>query len=174
MINIKTEKLAIRPFQEKDLDLFLKFMLDENATKYLMFTEEQKTIQGATDLFNFVISSYDSANPIHSYVVVDKEDNFIGSCGFSKLYEDKNVYECYYSILPRYWRQGLGTESTRALIKYCFNKLNIDEIRAYMHPDNPMSEGVAKKIGMNYAGIQKHPQFGNEGKMYFIKKEDWK
>ena len=171
-LHIETKRLSIRPFQEKDLDLFLEFMLDENATKYLMFTDEQKTKQGATDLFNFVVNSYNTENPVHSYAIVDKEDNFVGSCGFSPLDETKKMYECYYSILPRYWRQGFATESTKALLEYCFNELGIEEMRAYMHPDNPMSEGVAKKVGMKYVDIETHPQFGNEGKMYSIHRSD--
>lgn len=166
--NLKTDRLTIRPFQEKDLKGFLDFMLDKEATKYLMFSKEQKTKKGAAELFNFVISSYDADTPIHSYVVADKNDNFVGSCGFSEIDKDKKIYECYYSILPSMWRNGYATESMKALIQYCFKTLKVKEVRAYMSPENPMSAGVASKNGMTYAGIQKHPLFQNEGKLYVL------
>jgi RimJ/RimL family protein N-acetyltransferase len=167
---IETPRLIIRPMRQQDLNSFLDFMLDNDSTCYLMFTEEQKTRKGATELFNFVINSYNSDEPIHSYSIALKDDTYIGSCGLSKILDLNNVYECYYSLLKKYTNKGYATEAMKSLIEYCFDNLEINEIRAYMHPDNPNSEAVAKRIGMNYDGLQKHPVFGNKGKKYVIKK----
>jgi len=167
---IETPRLIIRPMKLKDLNSFLDFMLDKDSTRFLMFTDQQKTITGATELFNFVINSYNSDDPIHSYSIVLKNDTYIGSCGLSKIQDLNNVYECYYSLLKNYTNHGYATEAMKSLIEYCFDHLEINEIRAYMHPDNPNSEAVAKRIGMNYDGIKRHPIFGNKGKKYFIKK----
>ena len=81
-----------------------------------------------------------------------------------------HIVECYYSLLPKYTHKGYATEALLALIDFCFKKFNIDEIRAYMHPQNPSSEGVAKRVNMQYLGIKSHPQFKIDGKLYVIKK----
>ncbi|MEB3182336.1 MAG: GNAT family N-acetyltransferase [Nostocaceae cyanobacterium] len=174
MINLPaqllTERLIIRPLQKEDLSAYLTFMTDERATRYLMFTEEQKTLEGAKELFDAIIASYDSKKPIFAYAIALKDNKFIGSCGISEIAEDE-ICECYYSLLPTYWKQGYATEATKALIKYCFYNSCVREIRAYISPDNADSFQVAKRVGMSYWGTKKHPLFGNEGKMYSLNRD---
>jgi RimJ/RimL family protein N-acetyltransferase len=167
---ILTDLLTIRPFHQDDLDRYLSFMTDERVTRHLMFTDEQKTGEGAKHLFTTIMRSYVSENPIFAYAIALKDNSFIGSCGVSVI-SVGDVLECYYSLLPNYWKNGFATEATEALIQYCFRHYPIHEIRAYMSPGNPNSSGVAERVGMAYQGIQKHPVFGNEGKVYSITRE---
>ena len=169
---IDTPRLIIRPMEKKDLNSFIEFMLDKESTRYLMFTDEQKTKNGATELFNFVINTYNSDEPIHSYSITLKNDKYIGSCGISKIEGFEKIYECYYCLLKEFTKNGYASEALKSLIKYCFKSHEVNEIRAYMHPDNPYSEAVAKRAGMKYDGIKKHPIFCNKGKKYFINKSD--
>ncbi len=167
---ILTNRLTIRPFQQDDLDSYLSFMTDERATKHLAFTDEQKTAEGAKDLFATVVESYGSNNPIFAYAIALKDNRFIGSCGISKISDD-DVFECYYSLLPNYWKNGFATEAAQALIRYCFHHYSIREIRAYTSRENPSSSSVAERVGMAYRGIQKHPMFGTRGRVYSITRE---
>jgi len=169
---IETSRLIIRPMKQKDLNLFLEFMLDTDSTRFLMFTDDQKTKKGATQIFNSVIKSYGSDNPIHSYSITLKNDTYIGSCGISKIEGFEKIYECYYCLLREFTKNGYASEALKSLIDYCFNILELNEIRAYMHPSNPHSEAVAKRVGMTYDGIKKHPIFRNKGKLYYVNKKD--
>ena len=166
--HLETPRLIIRPFTQEDLELFIKFMINKQVTKYLMFSDYQKTREGAVELFTMVMDSYDTDQPIHSYAIELKNDYFIGSCGFSLLKNTPLIIEVYYSLLPAYWKKGYATEATNKLIEHCFHHLHVHEIDAYMHPDNPDSEGVALRVGMRYAGIKKHPIFQVDGKKYSI------
>ncbi len=169
---IQTERLAIRPFEKKDLDGFVKFMLDKRVTRYLLFSEEQKTEQGAKELFDYVIKSYTSGAPVHSYAIVDLENSFIGSCGFSPI-SDNGVYECFYSLSPEYWGHGYATEATRALIGDCFRSGEAREMQAYVDPENPASARVAEKSGMKYRGVHKHPHMDVKFEMYAITEKEF-
>lgn len=164
---IKTDRLLIRPFTAEDQEAFVQFMTNDEATRYLLFADEQKTVAGARSLFRIVVQSYKTTHPIFAYAIALKEHGFIGSCGIGELPLDA-VYECYYSLLPDYWRHGYASEAMRALLAYCFAHYPITEIRAYISPDNPASSNLAARIGMTYKGIQKHPTFGNSSRMYAI------
>ena len=74
LINIETQRLIIRPFEKKDLNSFIAFMLDEESTRFLMFSDDQKTRSGATQLFEMIITSYKTSSPVHSYVIALKDD----------------------------------------------------------------------------------------------------
>jgi RimJ/RimL family protein N-acetyltransferase len=156
--------LVIRPFQDDDLEPYLEFMTDETATRHLMFTDEQKTVVGATELFEYVISSYSSDEPIDAYAIALKGDGFIGSCGMSGLHED-GLYECYYSLLPKQLGDGYATEATKALLDYCFEAGAV-EIHAYVNADNPAGAAVANTAGMSYRGTHTHPPSNNEAELF--------
>ncbi|MEC4892577.1 MAG: GNAT family N-acetyltransferase [Oscillatoria sp. PMC 1051.18] len=164
---IRTKRLVIRQFLVKDLPAYLEFMLDLDSTKYLAFTDEQKTEQGATDLFNFVTSSYNSDNIVHAYAIALAEsDEYIGSCGFSP-YENK-IYECYYSINSPYRRKGYAVEAMTALFQALSALGKIAEIRAYSSEENLPSLNLAQKLGMKYQGKAVHAHSGLAGVVYSL------
>jgi ribosomal-protein-alanine N-acetyltransferase len=166
---ITSDRLIIRQFSATDLDTYLEFMLDPDSTKYLAFAPEQKTRQGATDLFNYVVASYAADNPaevIHAYAIALKEDNtYIGSCGFS-AYEPPAIYECYYSINQPYRQQGYAYEAMLALIKALAETATITELRAYSNPANLASIKLAQKLGFSDRGKTTHQHSGLDGVMY--------
>lgn len=173
--SIITYHLIIRPFEVKDWAGFRSFMLDQEATRFLLFPEEMKTESGAKKLFNATIQSYASDAPVHAYsIALQESDIFIGSCGFSAIDEESGIYECYYSLLPDYWKKGYATEAMQEFLKQCFMHFEIDEMRAYMSPDNPNSAGVAERLGMQYQGIRNHPLAMVEGNLYSIRRTKYR
>ncbi len=163
---IETERLLIRPFQSTDLPLFLAFMLDEMATEYLAFPDEQKTENGAKALFWEVVESYRTEEPVIALAIVDKENGyFMGSCGISPLGE-AGVVECYYSLLPKYWGMGFATEAAKAVVNHFLEQDEVKVVKAFVSPNNPRSIHVAERVGMKPLGEATHPVSGLEGLMY--------
>lgn len=165
--SISTEHLLIRPFLKKDVPLFQEFMTDKRATRYLLFSEEHKTKQGSSALLHDIIEAYSSPDPVFAYAIEHEDFGFVGSCGLSELPEE-GVVECYYSLLPKYWKRGIATEALQGLVEYGFNQKEIREIRAYMDAENPDSRGVAIRAGMKDMGMHEHPIVKKTGKMYSI------
>lgn len=164
---IESERLVIRPFKDEDRDAYLAFMTDSEATRYLLFTDDQRTEEGAGALLDAVRGSYATEDPIFAYAIALKDDTFIGSCGLSELGGPERL-ECYYSLSPAHWGRGYATEATAALLRYCFEHDGVEEVWAYMSPDNPNSAGVAERVGMVDRGVLEHPVFGNRGRAYVM------
>jgi len=170
---LETERLIIRPFIVDDCEAFKSFMLDREATKYLDFTEEQKTPEKAIELVSEVIASYDSPSPIFSLAVIEKKTGqFIGSCGYSRL-ENEGEVECYYTIVPIKWGKGYATESIFRLMKYGFEKLDIKRIVAFMSKKNPASQKVAIKSGMTQSKSLKDVDLAQEKYKYAIDRDQF-
>jgi len=167
---LETARTVVRPFEERDGDAFVEFMTDAQATRYLMFTDEQKTAEGARGMLRFVIDSYKTDHPIHSYAIVLHDATWVGSCGVSQVSEG-GIWECYYSLLPRYWGNGYATEATTALLKHCFEHSAITEVRAYMSPDNVRSPAVATRLGMADLGVQPYPVYAIHGRVFTLTRE---
>jgi RimJ/RimL family protein N-acetyltransferase len=141
-------------------------MLDEEATKYLDFEEDQKTPERAMEIVAEVIASYESAVPIFSLAVIEKKTGqFIGSCGFSPL-ENEDEVECYYTVMRAKWGEGYATEFIRRLMEYGFDELNIKHIVAFIKKENPASQKVSEKLGMTQSEILSDVDL-HEGKLKY-------
>ena len=164
---IRTERLLIRQFVPQDLSAYLEFMLDPESTQYLAFDADQKTKKGATDLFDIVISSYQSENRVHAYAIALADSNqYVGSCGFAA--DGSENVECYYSIHPKYGRKGYAYEAMIGLLEVLQSCPSIAEIRAYCAPENTASISLAEKLGFKRIGRAVHAHSGQEGILYRV------
>lgn len=165
-IPFSTKRLIIRRFEEDDLLPFLAFMQNSDSTKYLAFEESQKTEEGATQLFDYVCSAYDSQEPVHSYAIIDKDTNqYVGSGGYAPYKE--GIVECYYSVNAEHCGKGIATEATKTLAKQLSESY---EVRAYCHPDNDAAHAVAIKSGFEPQGLSMHDNFKFEGLLFVYQK----
>ncbi len=150
---IETARLLIRPFVLQDFDAFWSFMGDPEATRYMAFTDEQKTYDGAKVLLESVMASYDGNEPHCALAMTDRwSGHYLGSCGLSPLPEPGDV-ECYYTVLPAHWGQGYATEATQALLAYAFTELGSLHVVAFVREGNLASIRVAEKLGMTCDGM---------------------
>lgn len=166
-MNIQTRRLNITNFLPNHKKDFINFFINHENTKYLFLEDHLKTETGAGELFDYVISSYNTENHIHSYAIVDKNNKFLGSCGFSPF---NDSYECYYSIDEKHCGKGYATEALTSLINHCLQKLNFDELIANIIPENIASEKVAINAGMRYIKNSINEESGKAIKVYKIKK----
>lgn len=74
---------------------------------------------------------------------------FIGQAG---LLPHQVGLEVFYSLLPQYWNQGLGTEIALACRDHAFNNLRATHLISMIHPRNESAIQVAQKIGMKQNG----------------------
>lgn len=170
---IDTERLLIRPFVLQDFAAFWSFMADPVATRYMAFTDEQKTYDGSKALLEMVIASYDSEEPVCALAMPDRRSgNYIGSCGLSPLPEPGEI-ECYYTILPKQWGKGYATEATVALLQYAFTELGILRVVAFVMESNPVSIRVAEKLGMTCDGMVHRESVKMAGLRYSVTVQDF-
>jgi len=170
---IETERLLIRPFALQDLEPFWSFMGDPESTRYMVFTDDQKTYEGAKTMLEMVIASYDGEEPVCALAITDRRSgDYIGSCGLSPLAEPDEV-ECYYTVLPRYWGKGYATEATTALQKYAFTELGVSRVVAFVMEENPASIRIAEKVGMTFDGMVQREDVMTPGLRYSVATEDF-
>lgn len=144
---IESTRLVLRRHREADLEAFAAFLADENATRFMAFTEEQKSRNGARAMLNYVISAYSSEEPVFSLTIADPQsDEYLGSCGLQRL-TDEEGFEIYYTILPEHQNVGLATEATKVLVDYVFDQTETDRLVAFVVPANIASLRVAEKLG---------------------------
>jgi ribosomal-protein-alanine N-acetyltransferase len=56
--------------------------------------------------------------------------------------------EAMWRLLPRYWGQGYATEAARAVCRFGFESLLLEELLAFTVPGNTRSRAVMERLGM--------------------------
>jgi RimJ/RimL family protein N-acetyltransferase len=64
--------------------------------------------------------------------------------------DDPAVADLGYRLVRRYWRRGLASEASRALLRHAFDTVGQGRVIAQTMAVNTGSRGVMEKIGMRY------------------------
>lgn len=79
----------------------------------------------------------------------------LGYCDITVLKRDVFQFaKVGYTIFNKYWKNGYGTESLRALSKIGFHDLGLHRLEAHVNSDNPASKRVLEKAGYSFECVR--------------------
>ena len=91
---------------------------------------------------------------------MEVDGTFAGWLGLMRPRFEAHFTPCVevgYRLRTEFWRRGLATEGARAVLRYGFERLKLDEIVAFTVPANIRSRRVMEKIGLTFSGEFDHP-----------------
>lgn len=151
-IILETKNLILRPFEKNDL-----YDFNEYAKVYgvgeMAGWRHHKSIEESEKILDIFI------NGKKTFAIIDKlSGKVIGSFGIEKyneklaLEEFKNLKcrEIGYVLSKDFWGHGYMTEAGFAVLKYCFETLNLDAIFCGYFKRNLKSKRVNEKLGFKY------------------------
>ncbi|MDB6081403.1 MAG: rimL [Chlamydiia bacterium] len=147
---IKTKRLILRPWQEKDLVSFAAMNADPRVMEHFpsvkTFEESRQEYQRIIDHFtkhswgSWAVSLIDGAEFI----------GFIGLRAIDFLAPFTPAVEVGWRLAFDYWGKGYATEGALASLQYGFEKLDLKEIISFTATSNSRSTTVMEKIGMHH------------------------
>ena len=149
---IQTSRLTFREFTVDDYDAVHVYASDPEVTRYTAFgpnTPEQT--MGFLQFVSDESSQADRAN--YTFALIHKQTNkLIGSCGSMRSDTNGPQYSFGYVLHKDWWRQGLASEATAALVKFGFDELRAHRLWAHVFLGNTASERLLQKLGFRYEG----------------------
>lgn len=150
MLDIPTlygERIVLRPWQpRKDAEAVFAYASLPEATQYMLF-DTHKSVSDAQEFLDRTPTS-----PEHGYAITLRGNDYpIGGCGISPVQVHRRA-EIGYILHPKYWGNGYATETAKLLIRYGFEKLDLNRIYARADVRNPASTRVMQKSGMIVEG----------------------
>jgi ribosomal-protein-alanine N-acetyltransferase len=148
-INLKTERLNLRPVLENDIE-------DIHKLHSLTETDEFNTL-GIPNNFNetkiivekWIFENNLKNNKSYTFVVeLTEEKNFIGLIGINLGKEKYRNAEVWFKFDYNYWGNGYATESLKKLLIFGFETLKLHRIEAGCAIGNIGSINVLEKVGM--------------------------
>jgi ribosomal-protein-alanine N-acetyltransferase len=145
---LRTERLLLRQWQERDLEPFAELNTDAEVMRYFpaMLTREQSDAL-ATAIRRAIEKQ---GWGLWAVEVIDGP-SFIGFVGLNDPSFDAHftpAVEVGWRLAREHWGQGYAAEAARAALDFGFDELALDQIVAMIGLDNSRSQRVAERLGM--------------------------
>lgn len=149
---IKTERLLLRKMTMDDAKDVFGYASDSEVARYVVW-DTHRSIKDSESFLELVVEGYQNGE-LGSWGIVDKESGrLIGTCGYDGSWLPAHARaEIGYAIARDYWGRGLMTEAVEALIRFGFDRMELNRIVARCFAQNTASEKVMQKVGMTYEG----------------------
>lgn len=162
----ETERLVIRPLEEKDYDMWMKGFCGRDVSQnpydegkldmsvctrkwYKQLIEKHQRLLKADDIYVFGI--FRKSDGVH-----------IGNLDVVTLSRQHFQWaECGYAIHNQFWRQGYGYEALAAMLKIAERRLKYHRIEAHVNIGNEPSIALLEKAGFRYECTREQFLFEN-------------
>jgi diamine N-acetyltransferase len=106
---------------------------------------------------------YSEDNTQTSFAIIENNTNvFIGTIGLSQIDHYHQRAEMGTMIgNKKYWGKGYGSDSTKLLLSYAFNSLNLKKVYCNITSDNIASIKKNEKVGFKIEGTLRKHTFNN-------------
>jgi 3-dehydroquinate dehydratase/shikimate dehydrogenase len=152
MTILKTKRLILRPWCEKDLELFANLNADPRVMEYFPATLSRTE---SDQLAERIKTKMNEKGWGLWAVSVPGIADFIGFIGLNSVDQTSlptpfsPAIEIGWRIAFEHWGKGYATEGSKAALAYGFDTLNLNEIVSFTAVQNIRSRRVMERIGMH-------------------------
>ena len=162
LIELETERLKLRAWQESDLQPFAELNADKDVMHYFPSVLTREQSDNLADKFQHLILD-------HGWgfwaVELKATGQFIGFTGLNIQPEQFIFSPCVeisWRFAKQYWHQGYATEAAKACLKFAFETLQLKEVVSFTAVHNTASEHVMQRLGMQAMFEFNHPALTQE------------
>jgi ribosomal-protein-alanine N-acetyltransferase len=145
---IETRRLRLRLFTPNDLDALCALTSDHEVMRFIGEGVVQPREQIEQNLTN-IIAAFRRRGYGRWAIEEKMSGRLAGYCGFGFSVESVGP-ELVYLLGREFWGRGYVHEAGRACLRYGFEELGLDAVKAVTLPDNWRSRRVMERLGMRY------------------------
>jgi RimJ/RimL family protein N-acetyltransferase len=180
---MRTERLILRNWKERDRDLFFRINSDDRVMEFFPFRRDRAQSDA---LFDTIREGIDKRG--YGFTAAELADTgvclgFIGlsPTDYLEPLMPAGTVEVGWRLAPEYWGFGYVTEAAQAWLAYGFETLGLDEIVSFAVWNNERSTAVMRRIGMQPDQARDfdhphvpdtHPQLKRHV-LYRLSRNDW-
>ena len=157
------DKIYMRPLDLSDVDRCQGWINDPRLNRFIYFGRFPINRIAET---KWIESQTDNPDKVTLAICLKDGDRHIGNCGLGPIqWIDRRAN---FGILigdPDYWGQGHGTEATKLMVAYGFEKLNLIRIALTTVSENTQALNCYRKAGFEQEGVHRNMYYNN-GRYY--------
>jgi ribosomal-protein-alanine N-acetyltransferase len=142
---LETERLVLRNLRSDDVPALFQNYSDQEITQYF-FERPFSRLEQAQDIVRAFIQENEQGQGLTWAVTHKGDDTLIGTCGYQV--ESARCAEVGFDLAKTHWGQGLMSEAVRAVIRYGFEHVGFDEIKAHTYAKNVRAVRLLERVGL--------------------------
>lgn len=154
---LETKRLLLRKLTLDDANDMFEYACEPDITKYVPW-EYHKSIEDTLTFLRTVMKKYEENIGADWGIVLKESNKLIGTIGV-RLSPENARAEIGYALSKNYWNKGITIEAMNEIIRFGFNKMDLNRIEARAQVKNVASQRVMIKAGMTYEGTIREESF---------------
>jgi [ribosomal protein S5]-alanine N-acetyltransferase len=143
-----TQRLALRPLRESDLDVLASIYADPAVMRFL---GGPRTREDTRTRLSWMIAAHREQGFGLWATTLRADGTLIGRCGIIvQDVEGQTEHEIAYLLGSQWWGRGYATEAAAAIRDHARARLGFDRTISLIDPANTASQAVARRIGMQH------------------------
>ncbi|TGQ42710.1 MULTISPECIES: GNAT family N-acetyltransferase [unclassified Mesorhizobium] len=149
MTPIRTERLILRNWQDRDRELFHRINSDERVMEFFPFRRDRAQSDAKMDELRDAIDRDGFGFAAAELAATGECIGFVGITRTDYLpFLPAGAVEIGWRLAPEYWGKGYVTEAAEAWLVYGFETLGLDEVVSFAVESNRRSTAVMERLGM--------------------------
>ncbi|EDQ33687.1 Acetyltransferase, including N-acetylase of ribosomal protein [Hoeflea phototrophica DFL-43] len=147
---LRTERLILRNWEERDRELFHLINSDDQVMEFFPMRRSRAESDGLMDR---LADNAETNGFGFTAVEIIQTGEVAGFCGLVPtsgipVFEDGTI-EIGWRLAPQFWGKGIVTEAARCWRYFAFEHLGLERIVSFAVTDNHRSISVMQRIGMS-------------------------
>ena len=145
----ESERLKFRKLTENDISGWIDFFVNNDRLHFLGIDISKSKETLASEWIMAQLNRYEKEGLGHLAVEIKESEELIGMGGIlPRELNGNNEYEIAYSLKPKYWGKGYGTEIARKMKNFGFDNIATKRFISIIEINNFDSINIAKKNEM--------------------------
>jgi ribosomal-protein-alanine N-acetyltransferase len=149
---METKQLILRKIEPEDAKDLFEFLSDVSVNQYMIHNPFENIVQ-VQRLINGMQQCFESKQKIRWGIAKTGAKKIIGYCDYHVFDEANLIGEISFCLAKEHWGQGIMNEAIRAVVRFGFEKLQLNRIEARSMPQNIGSLKVLEKAGFQKEGL---------------------
>lgn len=151
---LTSERLVMQKMTESDTEDMFAYTSDADLLAHLPLNVTPTRAEAQAAIRSFM-DMYHARRVAPWGITVRETGRHIGICGFESWNPVTDRAEIGFLVAREFWRQGYASEAARRVMRFGFEKMNLNRVEARVKPDNEPSRLLLQKLGMRYEGLMR-------------------
>ena len=155
---LETERLILRKMVLNDAEAVFAYASNSEVSRYTLW-ETHRSIEDSRAFLEFATQKYENGGEPDWGIVYRGNGCLVGACGLVNWEAEHARAEVGFVLSREYWGRGLMPEAVRAILRFGFERMNLNRIEARCIAENAASARVMEKAGMFYEGTLRQREY---------------
>jgi [ribosomal protein S5]-alanine N-acetyltransferase len=155
---LETERLILRKMILNDAEAVFAYASNSEVSRYTLW-ETHRSMEDSRAFLEFATQKYENGGEPDWGIVYRGNGCLVGACGLVNWEAEHARAEVGFVLSREYWGRGLMSEAVRAILRFGFERMNLNRIEARCIAENAASARVMEKAGMVYEGTLRQREY---------------